>query len=145
MDDGVARAWDRLCDKIERAGYESLTPREAAWVTVRTLIDDTRNGGLISYFYGSGADNLDECRAALRMLRAPAVVACLDYVAALFAPESLATVESRHEEIDSWNDDDEQIDEMLAQLDDKLDELFEDLEEKLDAFVRADERDGPDE
>ena len=71
MDDAALRAWDRLLDRIDRDGYESLNAREAAWVSVRSLIDRTQGGGLISYFYGTAADHLEECRAALRWIKAP--------------------------------------------------------------------------
>jgi hypothetical protein len=141
MNDAARRAWDRLLDRIDRDGYESLTAREGAWVSVRSLIDTTRGGGLISYFYSSAADHIDDCRAALRMLRQSAVLDCLDRAAELFPEDSLDTVETRNEAISSWSDDDEEIDETLEYIDDELRDLFDGLEEKLDRYVMEDPRD----
>jgi hypothetical protein len=138
MDDAALRAWDRLRDRIERDGYESLTAREGAWVSVRSLIDTIQNGGLISYFYSSAADHIEECRAALRMLRQEAVLDCLDRAAELFPPDSLASVETRNEAISEWGDDDEEIDETLDEIDEELRELYEGLEEALDRYVMED-------
>jgi hypothetical protein len=141
MNDAARRAWDRLLDRIDRDGYESLTAREGAWVSVRSLIDTTRGGGLISYFYSSAADHIDDCRAALRMLKQSAVLDCLDRAAELFPEDSLDTVETRNEAISSWSDDDEEIDETLEYIDDELRDLFDGLEEKLDRYVMEDPRD----
>ena len=141
MDDAARRAWDRLLDRIDRDGYESLNAREAAWVSVRSLIDTTQGGGLISYFYSTAADHLEECRAALRWLKQPAVLDCLDRAAELFPEDSLDNVETRAEVISAWSDDDEEIDATLEDIDDELRDLFEGLEEKLDRYVMEDPRD----
>jgi hypothetical protein len=132
------RRWDSLFDKISREGYESLTSQERTCASVRAMIDATQNGGLISYFYNSGADHLDDCRAALLTLEEPEVLARLDRVAALFPLESLATLDGRNDVINSWDDDDESTDELLEQIDEELYELFDDLEKKLDGLVAAD-------
>jgi hypothetical protein len=141
MDDAARRAWDRLLDRIDRDGYESLNAREAAWVSVRSLIDTTQGGGLISYFYSTAADHLEECRAALRMLKQSAVLDCLDRAAELFPEDSLDNVETRAEVISAWSDDDEEIDATLEDIDDELRDLFDGLEEKLDRYVMEDPRD----
>jgi Domain of unknown function (DUF4375) len=141
MDDAARRAWDRLLDRIDRDGYESLNAREAAWVSVRSLIDTTQGGGLISYFYSTAADHLEECRAALRWLKQSAVLDCLDRAAELFPEDSLGNVETRAEAISAWSDDDDEIDATLEDIDDELRDLFDGLEEKLDRFVMEDPRD----
>jgi hypothetical protein len=33
---------------MDRDGYEALTSEEKVWINVRTIIDSTENGGLIS-------------------------------------------------------------------------------------------------
>jgi hypothetical protein len=65
--------WEALCTRCEESGYTALSNDERVWFNIRSLIDSTENGGLISYFCNSGADTLSDCRAALHRLGAQAV------------------------------------------------------------------------
>jgi hypothetical protein len=50
--------WQKLIDKYDNDGYDSLTTDERLWFNIRSLIDSVDNGGLISFYYNNGADYL---------------------------------------------------------------------------------------
>src|SRR5947207_6063711 len=127
-------AWQALCVRWERHGYGALSEDERAWFNLRSLIDFVENGGLISYFYNSGADTLEDCRTALRRLDAHDVLACVERVAGLFGADVPRTVEERNRIIDSWPDGDEH-DALLDDVERELMPLVSDLDGKLEAFV----------
>lgn len=131
--------WQLLCDRRKRLGYESLSPDERLWIILRSLIDNVENGGLISYFYNSGADTLPECRNALRRLNALDVLEHVDRVAGLFGADVPTTVEERNRVLDSWRDDDAR-DALLEEVDEELMPLMRDLDRKLDAFLDSSRR-----
>lgn len=54
------KRWEKLFEKPDSEGYESLTPDERAWYNVRGVIDSVNGGGIISYYYNHGADTLDD-------------------------------------------------------------------------------------
>jgi hypothetical protein len=105
------------------------------WFNVRSLIDACNDGGLISYFYNSGADTLEDCLAGLATLDSARVSAQIGRVAALFTSGVPADQDARNAAIDSWEDSSE-VDELLDSVDDALDALFPELGLKLNRFVR---------
>jgi hypothetical protein len=127
--------WHLLCDRWERLGYEALSDDERVWCNLRGLIDAVENGGLISYFYNSGADRLRDCRTALRRLNALDVLARVDDVATLFGSEVPATVDQRNRIIDSWPEDDATRDALLEKVDHELMPLVSHLEFTLVSFL----------
>lgn len=131
------RGWEALCDKYAARGYDSLSPDERLWINIRGLIDATENGGLISFFYNSGADTFPDCLAALDQLAASDVKAQVTRVTALFPEGVPETIEGRNEVINSWNDENEETDMLLEDVDHNLCELFEELELKLERFLRS--------
>ena len=58
MTSDLESGWQSLCLRWERFGNVALSEDEQAWLNLRSLIDSVANGGLISYFYNSGADKL---------------------------------------------------------------------------------------
>jgi hypothetical protein len=96
--------WSELCDKLSAAGYDTLSPSEKDWVNLRNLIDSIENGGLISYFYNSGADHLSDCLDALQRIRAPQVLKEVQKVCALFTAGVPADIDARNQVINSWAD-----------------------------------------
>jgi hypothetical protein len=134
MTANLERAWRDLCTRWDRVGYSSLSVDERAWLHLRSLIDAVENGGLISYFYNSGADRLPDCRAALRDVNALKVLALVDRLAGLFGPDVPGTVEERNQIIDSWPDDDAR-DALLSSIDDELMPLVRVLNDELESLV----------
>jgi len=130
-------SWEALCDKYAAQGYSALSPDERLWINIRGLIDATENGGLISFFYNSGADTLPDCLAALDALSASDVKAQVARVTALFPEGVPATLEGRNEAINSWDDDNEETDRLLEDVDHNLYELFENLELTLERYLRS--------
>jgi hypothetical protein len=128
------REWEGLCGRLEDVGYARLSNDERTWLNVRWLIDSVENGGLISYFYNSGADTFLDCRAALDQLGAQTVIAHVDRVAGLFGPEVPLTLEKRNAVIDSWPDDGVR-DRILEEVDGQVLPLMHELEDKLEAFL----------
>ena len=135
MNERTLHKWFALCDKAEDLGYPNLTPTEQVWMDIRSLIDSTNNGGIISYFYNSGADRLNECLAALDLLDATTVRAQLERIIALFPDGVPDTVIGRNEVIDSWDDNDESINSLLEEVDNVMFSQIEQLEEKLNQFL----------
>jgi len=95
--------WYWLCDRWEHEGYESLNQSEKLWLNTRSLIDSVNNGGLISYFYNSDADRIEDCIAALGQLRALDVLLQVERLAKLFG-SSISTIEERNQIISAWSD-----------------------------------------
>lgn len=68
MDKNANETWKQLCKKWASRGYDSLSEPERVWFNTRTVIDSFENGGLISYFYNSGADDYDDMLTSLEAL-----------------------------------------------------------------------------
>jgi len=130
----LGREWQRLCGRLEDVGYAALSNDERKWLNVRWLIDSIENGGLISYFYNSGADTLLDCRAALDQIGAQTIIPHLDRVAELFGPEVPLTLGKRNAVIDSWPEDGVR-DRILEEVDEQVMPLMQELEDKLRAFL----------
>lgn len=134
MNEDALKAWGRLCDKWRAQGYGALSEPERVWLNVRCLIDSIQNGGLISYYYNSGADDLRDCMAGLRQLGAVSVLRAVDRVNALFPDGVPTSVRGRNEVIDAWPDDG-RIGSLLSGLDDEIMPLMESLEASLDKYI----------
>lgn len=125
--------WSDLCDRWGSDGYDSLSRPEKTWLNIRALIDSIENGGVISYFYNSGADTLVDCLEDLRELEADSVRVQVERVAELFPGGVPGEIEARNAVIDSWPDGD--IESLLEEVDDELMPLMSSLEEKLSTFL----------
>lgn len=62
--------WQELVNKYSATGYDSLTSDERTWFNIQCLIDAIDNGGIISFYYNSGADYLEETMEDLNKLKA---------------------------------------------------------------------------
>jgi proteic killer suppression protein len=116
MDTDSEKQWQDLCRRWSDEGYASLSRTEQTWLNIRALIDSTQNGGLISYFYNSGAGTLSDCLEDLKVLEATAVSAQVERVCELFPGGVPTELEARNEIINSWPDGDEMIEALLYDI-----------------------------
>lgn len=128
--------WERLVEKWSREGYESLTPDERTWFNIECLMIAANDGGIISFYYNSGADYLEETLEDLHMLGAHDIVEVLEQINALF-PEAKPSkdLEERNEVIDSWDGNNE-IGELLDAVDAQFSRLAGDLQFKLAPLIK---------
>jgi len=133
------KGWEMLCDKLASSGYSALSERERVWFNIRALIDAVEGGGIISYFYNSGANTLGDCTAALERLGASDVKRQIDRVSALFPGSVPTSVADRNVIVDSWDEAGEAADKILEEVDDVLMPMMEDLEEELARFLERSE------
>lgn len=133
MNDLDAR-WRDVCNRHWTLGRETLSGPERVWVDVRMLIDSIENGGLISYFYNSGADDLASCRDALIEIDASDVLLLVDRVADLFGDPVPRTVDARNQLMASWPETGPH-DVLLTAVDDTLMPMMPLLERRLRHFL----------
>ena len=137
MESRLQSRWHDVCARWDRgAGYGSLSNTERVWLNTRCLIDSIENGGLISYFYNSGADTLSDCLDALKRLGAQDVSKQVLRLCALFPGGVPETGDARNDVINSWSDDDPGIDATLEEIDERLMPMMSDLETRLTNFLR---------
>ena len=129
-------SWIKVVDKGSQGGYQSLSPAEKVWFNVQSLIQAIDDGGLVSFFYNSGADHRDDTKQALKTLGATNLVSALNKISDLFPSGVPQSVEARNQIIDSWSDD-ESIDELLESLDGDASEEIDQLEKRLVAFIQT--------
>jgi len=127
--------WNSLCDRWAASGYGALSAEDRVWLNIRSLIDSIENGGLISFFYNSGADTLPDCLAALRRLGAFAVAREVERVADLFPKGVPSSIDERNSIISAWPDAGPH-DDLVAQVDEVVMPLMSDLEARLSAFLK---------
>jgi hypothetical protein len=134
MTSELESSWHALCVRWDQSGYAALSEDERVWFNLRSLIDSVENGGLISYFYNSGANTFEDCRTALRRLNALKILTLVDRVAGLFGTDVPRTVDERNAVIESWPPDDARGT-LLDKVDAELMPLVRDLDEQLEFFV----------
>ena len=127
-------AWHRVCDKWAKSGYASLTAHEQIWFNVRSLVDAVHNGGLISYFYNTGANTYSDMMAALDELGAVEVRSQVKRVSELFSGGVPTDHTVRNDMINSWADGDH-VDGLLDEVDDKLMPMMSRLEKSLEQYL----------
>ena len=131
----------RSCDDVAALVGRSLG-RHVTSDDVRSLIDGVENGGIISYFYNSGAGTVADCLDDLTTLGALGVAEQVRRVSSLFPGSVPADLDDRNRIIDSWPDegvDRDRIDDLLQDADAVLMPLMADLEAKLASFLEASE------
>ena len=53
--------WEQLVDRaFEKGGYSRLSDDERVWFNLQSLTQAIYDGGIISYYYNSSADHLDD-------------------------------------------------------------------------------------
>ena len=137
MNPETQKRWYEVCDREEKRGYVSLAQEEKLWLNIRSLIDSIENGGLISYFYNSYADTIQDCLCNLQVIGAKDVKTQVERVCALFPDGVPSNIEGRNEVIDSWPDDEEEsaIDLLLEEVDAILMPCMGDLETRLERHL----------
>lgn len=115
--------------------YDSLTSTERIWFNTRVLIDSTNDGGLISYYYNSGAENVYDAIEDIKSLGFDSVAKLIKkYNEILFkgniVPKDIA---ERNKFIDKL---DEQTDNSLQEIEFDLTSLVDDLEKQLERFLK---------
>jgi hypothetical protein len=129
--------WSDICRRWGEQGYDSLSRPERTWLNIRSLIDSVENGGVISYFYNSGAATVGDCLDDLRALGAEVVRVQVERVCALF-PDGVPIDQSeRNKVIDSWSEDEknDSTERLLEEVDDILMPLMADVENRLGEFL----------
>jgi hypothetical protein len=129
--------WKSLIDKFDAEGYDKLTSDERIWFNVRSLIDEVDNGGLISFYYNYGADYLQETIEDLRKLESKEVVALIEKINKLF-PNSMPPrdIDERNDIISSWDDEVNDLNDLLENVDNEFYAQEEELELKLEPIIR---------
>ncbi len=126
-------AWEQLVSKAF-SDYGSLSAGERIWFNVDVLIDSVNDGGLVSFYYNSGADHLKETMEDLATIEAHAVLALLDRINEFFPGGSPSTnIDERNAVIAAWES--EGHDDILDTLDQEFFGLEASLQEKLEPVV----------
>ena len=128
--------WRRLVNKTVASGYDSLSPEEKVWFNIQVLIQAVDNGGLISYYYNSGADMLGDCFKALEDLGDETMSHLILQVNDLFPDGVPTNIEARNQVIDSWPDDGS-VDKFLDPIEKKSSVEARRLEQLLVRYIEA--------
>lgn len=127
--------WERLVEKVEKVGHEALTESERIWYTTRVLTDSVGDGGIISFYYNTGADDLEETMEDLKKIKADKIIKLLEKVNDLFPNGQVSKdIDERNDIINSWED--EKTENLLESLDEKFFELEEYLEKKVEPYIK---------
>ncbi len=129
--------WHQLFGKvIESNGIDTLTPDEKVWYTIQCLINAIQNGGLISFYYNSGADLLDDTIQALRALDSQKMIGWMMRVNELFPGGVPKDILGRNQIIESWPDGGEgSAHKFLEPIEDEVQQEAKLLESKLVFFI----------
>jgi hypothetical protein len=128
--------WEKLVDKAISSGYESLTPDEKVWLNAQYLTNSIGNGGLISYYNNSPADTLEDCLRALEVLGATRMKALMERMNKLFPGGVPKEITARNEVINSWPEDDEDLEKLLEEIEGLASSEAEKVEVKLVEFIQ---------
>ena len=127
------KAWEKLCDKA-CMNYTYLSQAERVWFNIQCLIQAVDNGGMISFFYNSGADYYIETIEDLKILKHEKIVKLLEKIRKIFPEGDLPKdMNIRSEIISSYPDG--EFDEMYEEIDNEFYDLEKKLEEDLVNFI----------
>ncbi|OJU13691.1 MAG: hypothetical protein BGN88_06600 [Clostridiales bacterium 43-6] len=127
--------WDAVVDK-GCSDYSSLTKEERICFNIRCLIDAVNNGGIISYYYNSGADYWIETVADLKSLGLGKAAELILKVNALFPNQKPSLdLEERNNQFDEFEEDDEKIEELLDYVDTSFYEMQDEIEAVFEAYI----------
>ena len=128
--------WEKLVDKANTSGYESLTPDEKVWLNTQYLTNSIENGGLISYYYNSPADTLEDCLKALEILGATRMKGLMERINKLFPGGVPTDITARNDIISSWPVDDEELEKLHDEIENAAMLEVEKVEAKLVVFIQ---------
>jgi hypothetical protein len=114
--------------------YSLLTPSERIWFNIRGIIDSTNNGGLISYYYNPGAENVYDAIEDLEKLGFENVAVIVKkYNEILFNGSEVPTdLNERNKFVSALS---EQADDLLQDLEIELTKHIDNLENHLTSFL----------
>jgi hypothetical protein len=137
LEDALAQRWSEVVARAWASGFGALTEPERVWVSVRALIDSVENGGAISYFYNSYADQLPYCLSALSQLELHGIAGALNRLCSMFPGGVPDTLEGRNAVIESWphGEAGNDIDARLSAIDHEIEALIPEAEARLKAFL----------
>jgi len=125
--------WEKIVDKAFD-DFSSLTKQERVWFTIQSLIDSVDNGGLVSYYYNSGADFVTEVIEDLDYLGCFATSNLIREFNQLFPNGKVpADIDARNDIITDW---DEKYDDLLNEADKEFYSQEESVETKLIAHIK---------
>jgi hypothetical protein len=126
--------WTNIANKAIN-NYYSLNYSERIWFNCQVIIDSTQNGGLISYYYNSGAENVYDAIDDIKSLGFENIAGIIQkYNLILFKGLEVPTdIYKRNEYINSL---DESTDELLQSLETELTKLLQDFKIGLETFLR---------
>ncbi len=126
--------WNIVVDKAIK-DYNSLSHSERIWFNIQVLIDSTNGGGLISYYYNSGADHVYDAIENLDFLMMDKVSGIIkNHNAILFKNSKVPTdIDERNEYITNL---DENTNDKLEDFEIEIMGLIDELEEKLNLFLK---------
>ena len=127
--------WVELVEREHHKGYNKLSSDEKIWFNVQILIQAIYDGGLISYYYNSGADYLAECEQALKIIGAEKLILLMTEVNKLFPNGVPQTLDERNSIISAWPDDGS-IDRFLDPIEEAALREADLIEEKLISFIQ---------
>jgi hypothetical protein len=129
-------AHDKWCKVVDKAmkNYQSLSRIERVWYNSRAVIDATNNGGLISYYYNSGAENVYDAIEDIELLGKDRIVEIIkEFNKTLFLELKVPTdIYERNKFIENLT---ENADDKLQDLESELALLIDDLENQLNIFL----------
>jgi hypothetical protein len=80
--------WSRLCDKIEKNGFDELSQPEKNYIYVRELDGEVDNGGFTQYFFNSAGNCANEALEAFRAIGDEHAAKLVAKANSLFGPRS---------------------------------------------------------
>lgn len=125
---------DRIYDRIESSGFESLTVSERSAFGLTWLYREAYNGGLHQFFFNDAGKLAPDALRGLRMVGAPVTAAILERAMAIFPGGVVPADQEKRRDFLC----DEITPEQEKQLDDLTDEFYRDQEpvaELLTAYV----------
>jgi hypothetical protein len=129
-------AHDKWCKVVEKAmnDYNSLSRIERVWFNSRSVIDATNNGGLISYYYNSGAENVYDAIEDIELLGKERIVEIIkEFNRIIFLELKVPTdINERNKYIENLT---ENADDKLQDLESEITLQIDDLENRLNVFL----------
>lgn len=126
--------WRRLVNKAFGIGHGVLSAPERVWFNAQLLVQAIDDGGLISYYYNSPADTVEDCLNAMDVLGARKMKRLLIQVNGLFPDGVPADITARNEVINSWPDDGS-VDDFLEPIEESAASEARKLEKQLVIYI----------
>lgn len=133
--DNNPAAWKKIVN-VGCSDYSALTRPERVWFNVESLIGAVTNGGIVSFYYNSGANHVYETIDDLKLLGHDDIALMLEKVNKLFPDCDIPNeFDKRNEIIENWDDNDNKIDKMLDDLDQEFYGKYKFLEDSLRNYM----------